>query len=104
MEIITTFSRGHGMALFLVLFNRCRVPLFPVRESSSALSGRARILMSGWLFKRHFLFTLCIFIFSKAQTRINFCTYFRCKASSIKTSFSLSFFSPPFLIFLIERG
>lgn len=54
------------MALFLVLFNRCRVPLFPVRESPSALSGRARILMSGWLFK--FLFTLCIFIFSKAQT------------------------------------
>ncbi|CAN1352887.1 hypothetical protein LINPERPRIM_LOCUS44238, partial [Linum perenne] len=41
------FSRGHGMALFLVLFNRCRVPLFPVRESPSALSGRARILMSG---------------------------------------------------------
>ncbi|CBI23504.3 unnamed protein product, partial [Vitis vinifera] len=54
----------YGFALFLVLFNRCRVPLFPVRESPSALSGRARILMSGWLFK--FIFTLCIFIFSKA--------------------------------------
>ncbi|WVY89778.1 hypothetical protein V8G54_035292 [Vigna mungo] len=27
--------------------NRCRVPLFPVRESPSALTGRARILMSG---------------------------------------------------------
>ncbi|QCD82341.1 hypothetical protein DEO72_LG2g2677 [Vigna unguiculata] len=26
--------------------NRCRVPLFPVRESPSALTGRARILMS----------------------------------------------------------
>lgn len=68
MAIITSFSRGHGMALFLVLFNRFRVPLFPVRESPSALSGRARILMSGWLFKRLFFFTLCIFIFSKAQT------------------------------------
>lgn len=43
MAIITSFSRGHGMALFLVLFNRCRVPLFPARESPSALSGRARI-------------------------------------------------------------
>ncbi|KAI3478626.1 hypothetical protein L1887_59388 [Cichorium endivia] len=55
MAIITSFSRGHGMALFLVLFNRCRVPLFPVRESPSALSGRARILMSeaaGLLFRR----------------------------------------------------
>ncbi|PRQ15615.1 hypothetical protein RchiOBHm_MTg0498461 (mitochondrion) [Rosa chinensis] len=31
------------MALFLVLFNRCRVPLFPVRESPSALSRRAII-------------------------------------------------------------
>lgn len=40
MAIITSFSRGHGMALFLVLFNRCRVPLFPVPESPSALSGR----------------------------------------------------------------
>lgn len=49
MAIITSFSRGHGMALFLVLFNRCRVPFFPVRESPSALSGRARILMSGCL-------------------------------------------------------
>ncbi|KAG6621670.1 hypothetical protein I3842_Q008600 [Carya illinoinensis] len=39
MAIITSLSRGHGMALFLVLFNRCRVPLFPVRESPSALSG-----------------------------------------------------------------
>nr|YP_009526540.1 hypothetical protein [Ammopiptanthus mongolicus]AXV54299.1 hypothetical protein [Ammopiptanthus mongolicus] len=28
------------------LLNRCRVPLFPVRESPSALTGRARILMS----------------------------------------------------------
>ncbi|KAH7511596.1 hypothetical protein FEM48_ZijujMtG0001500 (mitochondrion) [Ziziphus jujuba var. spinosa] len=28
------------------LYFRCRVPLFPVRESPSALSGRARILMS----------------------------------------------------------
>lgn len=59
MAIITSFSRGHGMALFLVLFNRCRVPLFPVRESPSALSGRARILMSGWLFK--FLLHLHLF-------------------------------------------
>ena len=50
------------MALFLVLFNRCQVPLFPVRESPSALSGRA-----GWLFKKLFFFSLCIFIFSKAQ-------------------------------------
>ena len=67
--IITTFFRGHGMTLFLVLFNRCRVPPFPARESPSALSGRARILMSGWLFKRLSLYlTLCIFIFSKAQT------------------------------------
>ncbi|KAI5677309.1 hypothetical protein M9H77_08259 [Catharanthus roseus] len=40
MAIITSFSRGHGMALFLVLFNRCRVPLFPVPESPSALSER----------------------------------------------------------------
>uniref|UniRef100_A0A803N8X3 Uncharacterized protein n=1 Tax=Chenopodium quinoa TaxID=63459 RepID=A0A803N8X3_CHEQI len=39
--IITTFFRGHGMTLFLVLFNRCRVPPFPARESPSALSGRA---------------------------------------------------------------
>lgn len=61
------YFRGHGMALFLVFFNRCRVPLFPVRESPSALSERARILMSGWLFK--FLrYAPCIFIFLKAQT------------------------------------
>lgn len=66
MAIITSLSRGHGMALFLVLFNRCRVPLFPVRESPSALSGRARILMSGWLLKILSLYR--IFIFSKAQT------------------------------------
>uniref|UniRef100_A0A803MBG2 Uncharacterized protein n=1 Tax=Chenopodium quinoa TaxID=63459 RepID=A0A803MBG2_CHEQI len=39
--IITTFFRGHGMTLFLVLFNRCLVPPFPARESPSALSGRA---------------------------------------------------------------
>lgn len=67
MAIISTFFRGHGMALFLVFFNRCRVPLFPVRESPSALSERARILMSGWLFQ--FLrYAPCIFIFLKAQT------------------------------------
>ena len=30
MAIITSFSRGHGMALFLVLFNRCRVPSLPL--------------------------------------------------------------------------
>ncbi|KAF4394141.1 hypothetical protein G4B88_000652 [Cannabis sativa] len=66
MAIITSLSRAHGMALFLVLFSRCPVPIFPVRESPSALSG--------------------------------------CKASSIKTSFSLSFLSSPFLILLIERG
>lgn len=52
-----------GMALFLVLFNRCRVPLFPVRESPSALSGRARILMSGWLFKRLSLYPLHLHLF-----------------------------------------
>lgn len=63
MAIITTFSRGHGMALFLVLFNRCRVPLFPVRESPSALSGRARILMSSWLFKRLYLYPLHLHLF-----------------------------------------
>lgn len=64
MAIITSFSRGHGMALFLVLFNRFRVPLFPVRESPSALSGRARILMSGWLFKRlFFLYPLHLHLF-----------------------------------------
>jgi len=61
--IITTLSRGHGMALFLVLFNRCRVPLFPVRESPSALSGRARILMSSWLFKRLSLYPLYLHLF-----------------------------------------
>ncbi|KAK7835637.1 hypothetical protein CFP56_023363 [Quercus suber] len=53
----------HGMALFLVLFNRCRVPLFPVRESPSALSGQARILMSGWLFKRLSLYPLHLHLF-----------------------------------------
>lgn len=63
MAIITSFSRGHGMALFLVLFNRCRVPLFPVRESPSALSGRARILMSGWSFKRLSLYPLHLHLF-----------------------------------------
>lgn len=63
MAIITSFSRGHGMALFLVLFNRRRVPLFPVRESPSALSGRARILMSGWLFKILSLYPLHLHLF-----------------------------------------
>ncbi|KAL0315141.1 UNVERIFIED_CONTAM: hypothetical protein Scaly_2885000 [Sesamum calycinum] len=47
MAIITSFSRGgHSMALFLVLFNRCRVPLFPVRESPFSKWARAKILMS----------------------------------------------------------
>lgn len=55
------------MALFLVLFNRCRVPLFPVRESPFSKWARApsdpyvRLVVQC-------LFTLCIFIFSKAQT------------------------------------
>jgi hypothetical protein len=96
MAIITSLSRGHGMALFLVLFNRidveCRL-LFPVRESPSALTGRAIILMSGWLFKRYFLFTLHLF-----ESLDPFFWIFispRCKASSRKTSFfllHLSFF------------
>ena len=91
MAIITTFSRGYGMALFLVLFNRCRVPLFPVRESPSALSGRARILMSGWLFKRLSLYPLHLHLFESPDQHLFKLSYFRCKASSIKTSFSLSF-------------
>lgn len=68
MAIITSFSRGHGMAFFLLFFNRCRVPLFPVRESPSALSGREleSLCQVGCL--KDCLFTLCIFIFSKAQT------------------------------------
>jgi hypothetical protein len=63
MAIITSFSRGHGMALFLVLFNGCRVPFFPVRESPSALSGWARVLMLGWLFKRLSLYPLHLHLF-----------------------------------------
>jgi len=64
MAIITSFSRGRGMALFLVLFNRCRVPLFPVRESPSACCGRALSgLMSGWLFKRPSLYPLHLHLF-----------------------------------------
>lgn len=102
MAIITSFSRGRGMALFLVLFNRCRVPLFPVRESPSALSGRARILMSGWLFKRLSLYlTLCIFIFSKAQTHSSGSALVLFRVQSL---FNKDLFlSPPFLILLIER-
>lgn len=61
MAIITSFSRGHGMALFLVLFNRCRVPLFPVRESPSALSGRAIILVG--CSKNFFLYPLHLHLF-----------------------------------------
>ena len=53
----------YGFVLFLVFFNRCRVPLFPVREYPSALSGRARILMSGWLFKRLSLYPLHLHLF-----------------------------------------
>lgn len=68
MAITTTFSRGHGMALFLVLFNRCRVPLFPVRESPSALSGRELESLCQLGCSKDCLFTPCIFIFSKAQT------------------------------------
>lgn len=67
MAIITSFSRGHGMALFLVLFNRCRVSLFPVRESPSALSGRASILMSGWLFKKLDLYPLHLHLFESSD-------------------------------------
>lgn len=38
MAIITSFSRGgHSMALFLVLFNRCRVP---PSDNLHFLSGR----------------------------------------------------------------
>lgn len=58
MAIITSFFRGHGMALFLVLFNRCRVPPFPARESPSALSGRAIALPYGQVgCSKDFLFT-----------------------------------------------
>lgn len=68
MAIITSIFRGHGMALFLVLFNRCRVPLFPVREYPSALSGRARILMSGWLFKRLSFYPLHFHLFESPDS------------------------------------
>lgn len=78
MAIITTFFRGHGMTLFLVLFNRCRVPPFPARESPSALSGRAialpyvRLVVQKTLFLPLKLrisgYIPCIFIFLKAQT------------------------------------
>lgn len=74
------------MALFLVLFNRCRVPLFPVRESPSALSGRARILMSGWLFKRHLfsLYPLHLHLFESLDPFFWIFISPRCKASSIQ--------------------
>lgn len=65
MAIIKPFSRGHRMALFLVLFNRCRAPLFPV--SPFALSGRARILMP-MTEQKQVGCSLCIFIFSKASS------------------------------------
>ncbi len=90
------------MALFLVLFNRCRVPLFPVRESPSALSGRARILMSGWLFK-FYLDPLHLHLFESPDRGSSPISGAK-PLHSIKTSFSLSFLSPPFLILLIERG
>lgn len=51
------------MALFLVLFNRCRVPLFPVRESPFSKWARAKILMSGWFFKRLSLYPLHLHLF-----------------------------------------
>jgi hypothetical protein len=67
----------HGMALFFLLFNRWRVSLFPISESPSALSGWARILISGCLFYIQTLThtnmhthqiswqTGCLFIFKK---------------------------------------
>lgn len=113
MAIITSFPRGHGMALFLVLFNRCRVPLFPVRESPSALSGRARILMSGWLFKRLSLSPLHLHLFKSPDPVFWICISPISGAKPLHISdahnangegaFSLSFLSPPFLILLIER-
>ena len=104
MAIRTSFSRGHGMALFLVLFIRCRVPLFPVRDSPSALSGRASILMSGWLFKRPSLYlTLRIFIFSEAQTHDSGSSLVLFQVQSFFNKDLFLSFPPPFLILLIER-
>ena len=83
------------MALFLVLFNRCRVPLFPVRESPSALSGRARILMSGWLFKRLSLYPLHLHLFESPDQHLFKSVLFQVQSLFNKDLF-LSFFLPHF--------
>ncbi|KAK7296959.1 hypothetical protein VNO77_46275 [Canavalia gladiata] len=52
VKVSTAFSRPSTERCTMLigigkdLLNRCRVPPFPVRESPSALTGRARILMS----------------------------------------------------------
>lgn len=99
MAIITIFSRRHGMALFLVLFNRCRVPLRPVRESPSALSGRARILMSGWLFKIFSLYPLHLHLFESPDPGSSLVLF-----QVLNKDLFLSLFSFSPISLLIERG
>lgn len=94
MAIITSFSRGHGMALFLVLFNRCRVPPFPVPESPSVLSGReplTALCQVGCL--KDCLFTPCILIFSKAQTHSSGSALVLFQVQSLFSKRRASFFS-----------
>ena len=92
--------------LFLVLFNRCRVPPFPARESPSALSGRAialpyvRLVVQKTFFLPPKLrisgYIPCIFKFLKAQTH-SYGVLFQ-----VQSLFNKDLF--PFLIFFLKEG
>lgn len=91
------------MALFLVLFNRCRVPLFPVRESPFSKWARAKILMSGWLFNVSLPFASSSFRKPRpGSALVLFQVQSLLTLIIIKTSF-FSFSPISHLILLIER-